>query len=91
LGKVFRRALFVKRAPRPAQNFIVPTNPAQLPPTRIPDGWRIRVMPPTKQYPNGYWKLEKPMSQGGWQAINPSTMKPGGRPDTHIPLPPMGN
>jgi len=45
-------------------------------------------MSPTTQYPNGYWKLEKPMSNGGWQPINPSNMKPGTRPETHIPLPP---
>lgn len=47
-------------------------------------------MPPTEQYPNGYWRLEKPMANGGWQGIDPSTMKPGGRAETHIPLPPAG-
>jgi hypothetical protein len=76
--------------PKPAQNFQPPTNPPQppLPPNQIPAGWRIRLMPPTQQYPNGYWVLEKPMPQGGWQRINPSTMKPGPHPDTHVPLPP---
>ena len=74
--------------PKPSPKFISPTNPAQMPPKTIPPGWRVRGMPPTKQYPNGYWKLEKPMSNGGWQPINPSTMRPGGRPDTHIPYPP---
>lgn len=61
-----------------------------MPPTEIPAGWRVREMPPTPQYPDGYWKLEKPMSNGGWQPIDPSTMKPGGRPETHIPFPPGG-
>ena len=73
--------------PKPSPNFKPPTNPPQLPPTDIPDGWRIREMPPTEQYPNGYWTLEKPMKDGGWQGINPSTMKPGSRPETHVPYP----
>jgi hypothetical protein len=70
-----------------AQNFETPTNPAQQPPNNIPEGWRVREMPPSKLYPNGYWKLEKPMTNGGWQPIDPSTMKPSGRPQTHIPFP----
>jgi hypothetical protein len=45
-------------------------------------------MPATEQYPNGYWKLEKPMQDGSWQPINPSTMKPGNRPQTHVEFPP---
>ena len=53
----------------------------------IPSGFRVRQMPPTQQYPNGYWRLEKPMSNGGWLGIDPSTMKPGTQPQTHIPLP----
>jgi hypothetical protein len=40
-------------------------------------------MPPTKQYPDGYWKLEKPTRRGKWQEIDPSTMKPGSHPETH--------
>ncbi len=78
----------VKGAPKQTPKFQPPTNPPSLPPTEIPAGYNVRVMPPTAQYPNGYWKLEKPMSNGGWQAIDPSTMKPGTRPQTHIPLPP---
>jgi RHS repeat-associated protein len=77
-----------KGAPKSSPNFQPPTNAPQLPPTDIPPGWRVRQMPPTEQYPNGYWKLEKPMTDGSWQPIDPSTMKPGGRPQTHVPLPP---
>ncbi|MBU3680106.1 MAG: hypothetical protein FGM32_10960 [Candidatus Kapabacteria bacterium] len=73
--------------PKTSPKFQTPTNGPQLPPTNIPDGWRVRQMPPTSQYPHGYWRLEKPMVNGGWQAINPSTMKPGTRSETHVPLP----
>lgn len=76
--------------PKPSPKFKSPTNPPQFPPKDIPPGWRIREMPPTEQYPNGYWKLEKPMKDGSWQPIDPSTMRPGGRPETHIPFPPLG-
>jgi RHS repeat-associated protein len=64
-----------------------PTNEPQMPPTDIPPGWRVREMPPTAGYPNGYWRLEKPMPQGGWQGIDPSTGKPGTQPETHVPFP----
>ncbi len=73
--------------PKVSPNFEPPTNAAQAPPTDIPPGWRVRSMPPAPGYPNGYWKLEKPMSQGGWQGIDPSTMLPGSQPETHVPFP----
>jgi len=78
-----------KSCPKPSPNFKPPTNPPQLPPKDIPPGWRVRKMPPTEQYPNGYWKLEKPMKNGKWQGIDPSTGKPGSHPETHVPLPPQ--
>jgi hypothetical protein len=88
--KVFRSGRAARGAPKPSPKFKPPTNPPQHPPAEIPPGWRVHEMPATGQYPNGYWKLEKPMKDGSWQPIDPSTMKPGGRPETHVPFPPSG-
>ena len=60
--------------PKTSKNFKTPTNTPQLPPSQIPPGWRVREMPPSPDYPNGYWRLEKPVGNGGWQGIDPSTM-----------------
>jgi hypothetical protein len=76
-----------KGIPKSSPKFQPPTNSPQMPPTEIPPCWRIREMPPTAQYPDGYGKLEKPMKDGSWQPTNPSTMKPGTRPETHVPFP----
>ena len=75
--------------PKSPKNFIIPTNAPQLPPTEVPDGYTVRVMGPTKDYPNGYWRMFN-----GQQAIDPSIMKtPNTKTSeefearTHIPLP----
>jgi len=80
-----------KGTPRPAANFLEPTNPAQPTPDSVPDGHSVRVMGSTQQYPNGYWVQT---NQHG-QPVNPSTGKPPsnvtrpeGRAQTHVPLPP---
>jgi hypothetical protein len=77
-----------KKPPKLSPKFKPPTNPPRLPPEKIPEGWRVREKPSAPQYPNGYWKLEKPMKDGSWQPIDPSTMKPGGHPETHVEFPP---
>jgi RHS repeat-associated protein len=74
--------------PKPPKNWRPPTNPPRLPPAAIPEGWKLRYGAPNQIYPNGYWRLEKPMANGGWQGINPATMKPGPQWETHVPLPP---
>jgi RHS repeat-associated protein len=82
--------LIAMAGPAPTPNFVPPTNPPSLPPepSTLPPGVQLRVMPPTQQYPNGYWVIEKVMKNGGLQKLDPRTMKPGTRWDTHIPLPP---
>jgi hypothetical protein len=61
-----------KKAPKPSPKFKIPTNPQQN---------------PLQQVPDGYWGVENLQKNGGWQKVNPSTMKPGKQQETHTPLP----
>ena len=79
--------------PKPADNFVPPTNAPRDPPAVLPDGHTVRVMPnSTKQYPNGYWR----QYDSNGNPVNPSTGKQPGsvsraqsRAQTHVPLPPQ--
>ena len=76
-----------KGLPKPSPKFETPTNEPHPPLEVVPEEYNQRIMKPTQQYPNGYWVLEKLQKNGGWQKVDPSTMKPGKQSETHVPLP----
>ena len=72
-------------------NFVPPTNPPQVPPKELPPGHSVRVMPPTEQYPNGYWVETNEHGQPVDSATGKppgNVTRPVGRSRTHVPLPP---
>ncbi len=89
-GAVPRPARPAGSAPKAPAIFLTPTNPPQLPPSSVRDGFALRVMRPTDQYPHGYWRLDNPSGQ----PVDPTTGLPPGnltraqfRARTHVPLP----
>jgi RHS repeat-associated protein len=87
LGEVAAQIGIAQGLPK---NWKPPTNEPQMPPSpsELPPGYRLVRRQPTEGYANGNWKIEKNLGNDNWQSVDPRTMKPSVREDTHVPFPP---
>jgi RHS repeat-associated protein len=87
LRLILTESIPANNSSKPTPKFQTPKYPAQNPPENIKSGFELFVGRPTKQYPNGYWKIEKPLENGGLQGVDPLSYKPVPKHEYHVPLP----